>query len=281
MPRFSIIIPTFNRGSVIPRAIQSVFDQNSDDWELIIVDDGSTDDTLQVISPFVKELNFSYFFQENAGVSQARNFGAEKAVGEWLIFLDSDDELEIDSLFQFSNRLESNSFTQVVQGSYLFVEGKSTIIRNVKLGEVGFVSGSFVIKKELFITIGGYDPKLKFGENTELKFRLDKSNIKIEQFDFVAFKYHSATNEGSKNLVNMRDSITYILAKHEDYLSPHVKHLYFQNIGVIEMRFQNFDLARTYLFKSWKLKPKKISTLVRLALSFFPILSKKIYTTES
>lgn len=246
--------------------------------EVVVVDDGSTDNTRKVLESFPQVI---YHYQVNAGVSAARNKGAEISSGDWLIFLDSDDELEIDSLFQFSNRLESHSFTQVVQGSYLFVEGKSTIIRNVKLGEVGFVSGSFVIKKELFITIGGYDSKLKFGENTELKFRLDKSNIKIEQFDFVAFKYHSATNEGSKNLVNMRDSITYILAKHEDYLSPHVKHLYFQNIGVIEMRFQNFDLARTYLFKSWKLKPKKISTLVRLALSFFPILSKKIYTTES
>lgn len=278
MISFSIIIPSYNRANTLDRAIRSVLVQSYHACEVVVVDDGSTDNTRKVLESFPQVI---YHYQVNAGVSAARNKGAEISSGDWLIFLDSDDELEIDSLFQFSNRLESHSFTQVVQGSYLFVEGKSTIIRNVKLGEVGFVSGSFVIKKELFITIGGYDSKLKFGENTELKFRLDKSNIKIEQFDFVAFKYHSATNEGSKNLVNMRDSITYILAKHEDYLSPHVKHLYFQNIGVIEMRFQNFDLARTYLFKSWKLKPKKISTLVRLALSFFPILSKKIYTTES
>lgn len=278
MISFSIIIPSYNRANTLDRAIRSVLVQSYHACEVVVVDDGSTDNTRNVLESFPQVI---YHYQVNSGVSAARNKGAEISSGDWLIFLDSDDELEIDSLFQFSNRLESHSFTQVVQGSYLFVEGKSTIIRNVKLGEVGFVSGSFVIKKELFITIGGYDSKLKFGENTELKFRLDKSNIKIEQFDFVAFKYHSATNEGSKNLVNMRDSITYILAKHEDYLSPHVKHLYFQNIGVIEMRFQNFDLARTYLFKSWKLKPKKISTLVRLALSFFPILSKKIYTTES
>lgn len=277
MISFSIIIPSYNRANTLGRAIRSVLVQSYPAWEVIVVDDGSTDNTRNILESLPQVI---YHFQVNEGVCAARNKGAKLASGDWLIFLDSDDELEIDSLFQFSNRLKSDFFTQVVQGSYLFVDGKSTMIRHVTSEEVGFVSGSFVIKRELFFAIGGYDSKLKFGENTELKFRLDKFEIKVEKFDFVAFKYHSATNEGSKNLVNMRDSITYILAKHEDYLSPHVKHLYYQNIGVIEMRFQNFDLARTYLFKSWKLKPKKISTLVRLIVSFFPMLSKMIYTPE-
>ncbi|GMQ29573.1 glycosyltransferase family A protein [Algoriphagus confluentis] len=274
---FSVVIPCYNRAHTLCRAVQSVLTQSYPAWEVIVVDDGSTDHTSKVLESFPQVI---YHYQDNGGVCSARNKGAEIATGKWLIFLDSDDELEEDSLIQFSNRVIGNPLTEVIQASYVFVDGKSSILRNVTTGDVGFVSGSFVIKKELFNALGGYDSNLKFGENTELKFRLDKSGTKIDKFDFVAFKYHSATNEGSKNLVNMRYSITYILSKHEDYLSPHVKHLYYQNIGVIELRFQNFELAREYLLKSWKLNPKKMATLLRLIVAFFPKVSKKIYTPE-
>lgn len=89
MPQVSVIIPTFNRAQTLTTAIQSVLHQSFQDFELIIVDDGSTDDTTRVLQPY--ESSIIYYFQQNGGVSSARNAGIELATGEFIAFLDSDD----------------------------------------------------------------------------------------------------------------------------------------------------------------------------------------------
>lgn len=91
-PLFTIIIPTFNRAKLLRIAINSVLDQQYKNWELIIVDDGSTDDTKKVVQSFIGlHDNIQYFFQENKERSVARNLGIEKAKGQYLCFLDDDD----------------------------------------------------------------------------------------------------------------------------------------------------------------------------------------------
>jgi hypothetical protein len=137
-----------------------------------------------------------------------------------------------------------------------------------------------MIRKAIFDKVGGYDEALKFAENTELFFRLDQLPLKKQYIEKENFIYHQSPDGGSKNLQNMLDSIRRILAKHDKYLTAHVKHLYHQNVGVIEMRFGRFEPARKHLWKAWKFKPKKISALMRLALAYFPVLARKIYTPE-
>lgn len=276
-PNFSVIIPTYNRSATLSRAIQSVLVQTLPAWEIIVVDDGSSDDTRELAKTFPQ---VRYHYQVNEGVCAARNKGAEIATGDWLIFLDSDDELELDSLKSFGIELQCNPSIKVLQASYTLEDSGNLTIRKVTTGTTGFVSGSFVIKKEVFQLLGGYDFRLKFAENTELQFRLSENSIPVNKSDFLSFKYHRSSNEGSKNLQNMLDSLRLILIKHEDFLSAHVKHLYHQNIGVIEMRFGRFESARKHLWTSWKFKPKKISTLLRIGLAYFPPLAKKIYTPE-
>jgi len=85
----SVVIPTYNRYEVLKRALFCVFSQTHLPFEVIVIDDGSTDKTQQIIQEFP---NIKYFFQENAGVSSARNLGIKKASCEWIAFLDSDDE---------------------------------------------------------------------------------------------------------------------------------------------------------------------------------------------
>lgn len=87
----SIIMPTFNCTDYISRAIKSVIDQTWTNWELIIVDDGSTDNTTKVIDPFLKYHNIVYLKQENKGIASARNKGIKYAHGDYIAFLDSDD----------------------------------------------------------------------------------------------------------------------------------------------------------------------------------------------
>jgi len=92
MTLISVIIPTYNRKTVLPRAIDSVFAQKDVDFELLVVDDGSTDGTQETIASRNTLHAIRYFYQENKGPSAARNSGIKEAKGEWIAFLDSDDE---------------------------------------------------------------------------------------------------------------------------------------------------------------------------------------------
>jgi glycosyltransferase involved in cell wall biosynthesis len=90
MPRVSVIIPTYNRERFVVKAIRSALNQSLQDREIIVVDDGSTDRTRRALEPYRSRIQ--YIYQDNAGVSAARNAGIKAARGEWLAFLDSDDE---------------------------------------------------------------------------------------------------------------------------------------------------------------------------------------------
>lgn len=86
--KISVVIPTYNRYSVLKRALDSVFTQTYQPHEVIVIDDGSSDETSKILQDFPQ---IQYFFQKNSGVSSARNFGIEKSNCEWIAFLDSDD----------------------------------------------------------------------------------------------------------------------------------------------------------------------------------------------
>lgn len=88
-PKVSVIIPTFNRGDIVVNAVECVLAQTYRDYEIIVVDDGSTDNTRQMLSPYSDRIR--YVYQENRGASAARNKGVELARGEWISALDSDD----------------------------------------------------------------------------------------------------------------------------------------------------------------------------------------------
>ena len=92
-PFFSIIMPTYNRGHILPKTIRSVINQSFNNWELIIVDDGSTDNTREIIDDFSKNDNrIIYKYQDNQERSAARNHGIESSSGKYICFIDSDDE---------------------------------------------------------------------------------------------------------------------------------------------------------------------------------------------
>lgn len=105
MPQVSVIIPTYNRERFVVPAIESVLRQSFSDRELIVVDDGSTDDTPLQLERY--ENRIRYFYQANAGPGAARNKGVQAATGEWLAFLDSDDEWTTDYLARQFQRIQS------------------------------------------------------------------------------------------------------------------------------------------------------------------------------
>jgi len=95
MSKVSVIVPCYNYGKFIPETLESVFEQTYENWECIVVDDGSTDNTNDVISAFInKDRRFRYIYQGNKGLSSARNTGIKEAKGEFVQFLDADDLIE-------------------------------------------------------------------------------------------------------------------------------------------------------------------------------------------
>lgn len=102
----SVIIPTYNRETLVCRAIQSVLNQSYQNFEIIVVDDGSSDNTAEIVKNYIPKTK--YIYQENAGASAARNKGIDLAKGEWIAFLDSDDEWLPDKLTLQTDLLKRN-----------------------------------------------------------------------------------------------------------------------------------------------------------------------------
>lgn len=108
-PFFSIVMPVYNRRSLVGIAIESVIKQKFQDWELIVIDDGSTDDSVEVIKGF-KDPRVKYFYQVNQERSRARNNGIAKSSGEFICFLDSDDYYLEDHLLRLHDFIEEKEF---------------------------------------------------------------------------------------------------------------------------------------------------------------------------
>jgi glycosyltransferase involved in cell wall biosynthesis len=129
---FSIIIPTYNRAELIIPTLDSISEQKYENWECLIIDDGSTDNTGDVIKNICsKDPRFIYVYQENAERSVARNNGIRLAKGNWICFLDSDDLYERNYLFELSQFLEINNFPCMVMSDFSIQNDEKKIIYNV------------------------------------------------------------------------------------------------------------------------------------------------------
>lgn len=144
MTTVSVIIPTYNRGYIVERAIKSVLAQSFSDFELLLIDDGSTDNTKSVIEK-IKDERIKYIYKPNGGVSSARNMGISQAKGKYVAFLDSDDTWPGNFLQVMISKLSENSEYDVAYTSTIV--SKEGRIKNSRDSHRG-VSGSISI--ELF-----------------------------------------------------------------------------------------------------------------------------------
>lgn len=161
-PLISIIMPAYNAGNFIKESIQSVINQSYINWELIIINDGSLDNTEEVIKSF-SDTRIRYYKQENKGVSAARNVGLYQMKGEYFTFLDADDLFPVNSLEFRINYLSSRQEVNILAGAVSFFKNsEKEIMRTwrpsyvgnplknfIKLDEKVFCSISFMIKRVL------------------------------------------------------------------------------------------------------------------------------------
>lgn len=191
IPHVSVIIPTFNRAHCIARSVQSVLAQTFQDLEVIVVDDGSTDDTGEILAGFGDRIRV--IRQENAGVGAARNTGMRAARGDWIAFQDSDDvwvpgklERQIECLRRYQLQLcftrtvadngerlqdiEEITSTAVEPG-VLRADQEAAIASVSKASRHPYLQTS-VIARTLLEEIGPFDTSLRAAEDTQLIFRM-------------------------------------------------------------------------------------------------------------
>jgi glycosyltransferase involved in cell wall biosynthesis len=191
----SVVIPTLDRAHFLPAAIASVRAQNVEGTEIVIVDDGSTDDTSRVVEELRSggsEPEIRYYCQEHRGVSAARNRGLAEARGEVIAFLDSDDVWPDGSLRHRLHTLAENPHADIVYGKTrirCIVPGTSH--RRFRDGESVFFSSlcSMVIRRATFERVGPINEEFAHSEDVEWLARAKEKGVHIVQTDFVVLEY--------------------------------------------------------------------------------------------
>lgn len=287
MPFFSIIIPSFNRAGYLPKVLGQIAAQGINDVEVILVDDGSSDDTAAVLEQWrqVHELDVHYVYQENQGVTAARNAGAQLATGEYLIFLDTDDDISATWLKDFQETLARQPEADVAFCSIQVQSAKhyKTIHALAKSDETQllplFKAGAFAIRTSFFNSIGAYDAQVKFGENTELGMRVQLHNGKLAFIDKLNFFYTPSTHGGSKNLQNMVKGNSLVMKKHPDFFLKHKQFYqsYLQTTAVAHYKLGDRRYAKHFFKKAWQLRPLNHITTARWVISHLPPIASKIW----
>lgn len=183
-PIISVVTPTYNRADFLPYAVESVLAQTFSDFELLVVDDGSTDSTRHLMERYTDDPRVRYFYQPNHGQSVARNRGLKEARGEYICFLDSDNAWFPDKLEKSLNAFRENPAVDVVYGDYVEIDkaGAELGINRMKrhsghitpeLLKDNFVSmNTTMTRRECFSEMGGFDVADRLAEDYGLWLRL-------------------------------------------------------------------------------------------------------------
>ncbi|MEO5777425.1 MAG: glycosyltransferase family A protein [Flavobacterium sp.] len=187
MPYFSIVIPVYNKENFVAKTIKSVLAQTFTDYEIIIVNDGSTDQSEAGILEF-KDSRIQYYSKKNEGVAMARNFGIEKATTQYICFLDADDFwfpsfletmhrfiLELPEQKVFAVAIEIETKNKTLPAHYSILKKSDFEIVNffdASQKECVLWTSSVCIHKSIFEKVGTFDTKIKHGEDTELWIRI-------------------------------------------------------------------------------------------------------------
>jgi glycosyltransferase involved in cell wall biosynthesis len=298
-PKVSVVVPTYKRAAIVLKAIESVLAQTFSDFEVIVVDDGSEDDTENVIAKAFGD-QVRYYYQTNQGASAARNKGIAEARGEWIAFLDSDDEWERDKLewqlktldrfdpqcggcytdVRLVNHAETRTFFQLAEQSYRH-QGEMGVSNEalkllVRPGGAGMVIclSSFMGRTDLIRKTGGFDLKLPYSQDSEFLFRLAMLrsfcyvNRPLVRFDRspVEQRHVGVSAQWTKLDFLLRDGQTRLegLLRFRESLPKEVVDLIQNQLGAIHNGWANWYLANGQYGKA----REAISRAMRLDPSF-------------
>ncbi|MDA9189483.1 glycosyltransferase family 2 protein [bacterium] len=201
MALIEVIIPTFNRAHTLVRAIESVLSQSFKDFSITLVDDGSSDNTKELVQRFLNLPNFKYFETKNLGVSHARNFGAKKTSAKYLAFLDSDDEWFKDKLRLQLEYLKVYPSFKMIYADERWIRNGVRVNQKKKHQKLGgdifknslkiclIGTSSVLIEKDMFFSYGGFREDFLVCEDYDLWLKITCENQVAFIEDELVFKY--------------------------------------------------------------------------------------------
>ncbi len=224
----SVIIPCFNHGHLVSEAIESVLAQSYGNHEIVLVDDGSTDNTAGNVAGFP---GVRYVRQENQGLAAARNTGARESTGEYLVFLDADDLLLPDALQIGLNTLRSNPDCAFVAGWCKWMTADGTPLETperVWSGKEDFyhklltcnnMGGIMAVmfRRSAFDSVGGFDPTLRSAEDYEFYLRLTRK-YPVYCHDQPVAEYRRRSDSLSQNPAAMLQSTLSVLRAQRPFI---------------------------------------------------------------
>lgn len=253
MVKFSIIVPVYNVEKYLEDCLDSILKQTYDDFEVIVVNDGSTDNSQKVIDNYAKRDNrIKAFKKKNGGVSDARNYGISKAKGEYFIFVDSDDTINDKLLEKLDKEIKKYDEIDLIKYQLQMTDKEPQLEFNtfdLLNGEDAFLE---LIKDDLFVSPVTYAYRLEYFRNKKFKYEVGRihedfgltpliviSANKVSAIDYVGYNYIVRENSIMTNNSNER-----LIKKNEDTL------FFYDNM----MKFiekSNFDSYVTKIFKSY------------------------------
>jgi glycosyltransferase involved in cell wall biosynthesis len=269
----SVVIPAYNAAQYIDETIQSVINQDYLNWELIIINDGSKDNTLSVLEKYVSDSRISIYTQTNAGVSAARNHGTQKAKGKYISFLDADDFWQKDFLGKTIRAYELNSDAGLVHADMISINEESKITGKEFRGKCGWVLDNLlywnetvistpsgvIFKKDIINEIGGWDVRLSTAADQNIYFRIAAKYKVVRVPELLVFYRIHGHNMHTTNpaLFEKDHLLAYRLAKEQKLFKSNI--------------FERKCFAKLYYILSGENRVNRnfTKTIYYLLLSFF------------
>ncbi|WP_289663014.1 glycosyltransferase family 2 protein [Flavobacterium panacagri] len=235
VPKISLIIPCYNSEATLEATLESVLNQIFDEWEAIIVNDGSTDSTEQIAKKWIeKDQRFKYFFKKNEGLGKARNYGIERAAGTFILPLDSDNLVDKYFCKKALEVFKNNETVDVVHG-YAEYFGEKQGLWKIddfdiqKMLADNYIDACAIFKKVLWEKAGGYDEEMPHQGHEDWEFWISISNYGAVFFNLhaVTFKYFVS----NKSMIHSFTSDMFFLNR--DYIVKKHSKLYYDHYAKI------------------------------------------------
>ena len=198
IPVVSIILPAFNRRGLINRAIDSVINQSYKEWELIIVDDGSTDGTYSIVDKYLmKYENIRYLRHSNRKTPISINTGIMASCGKYITFLGSDDEYKSEHIQLRMSIFADKKMVDFIHGGveiigHPFVKDKYDLNREIHISECA-VGGTFFGRRSVFFDLGGFK-NLIYSDDSDFFERVEK-RFNVLKVDYPTYVYYRDTSD--------------------------------------------------------------------------------------
>jgi glycosyltransferase involved in cell wall biosynthesis len=268
MPFFSVIIPLYNKENFIENTLKSVLNQTFVDFEIIIVNDGSTDSSAIKVLQFV-DSRIRYYYTENGGVSTARNYGIELAKSNFITFLDADDywypsflEQMFENINRFPEQMVFSSATEIESSNKVF-PSKYSIPRTGEFEIVNYFGASLiesviwtssaVFHKNVFEKSGVFDPKIKISEDTDLWIRIGLNFSILFTWKILA-RYVYDSESISRNFNYIMEEGTFLKYRNDEKDNQLLKK--FLDLNRFSMAIKSKINGDTIAFKKFKTEIK-------------------------